>query len=90
MVLFGVIGVIALVAIVAAIGATLPRSHKASRTLRVNRASADDWPSIMSATSASGVPVDVLESAPPRRQVTRVKETEKMFGGTEVNRAIKN
>jgi hypothetical protein len=81
-VLFGVIGVIALVAIVAAIGATLPRGHKASRTLRVSRAPADVWPAIVAATSASGVPVDVLESAPPHRQVTGVKETEKMFGGT--------
>ena len=36
----------------------------------------------MQATAASGVPVDVVESDPPRRQVTRVKDTEKMFGGT--------
>ena len=33
-------------------------------------------------TAASSVPVDVLEEDPPRRLVTRVKETEKMFGGT--------
>jgi hypothetical protein len=36
----------------------------------------------MQATAASGVPIDVIESDPPRRQVTRVKDTEKMFGGT--------
>jgi hypothetical protein len=80
--LFIVVGVIALVAIVAAIGAMLPRDHKASRTLRVKRTPADVWPAITAATSASDVPVDVLEHTPPYRMVTRVKETEKMFGGT--------
>ena len=33
-------------------------------------------------TAASGVPVDIVENDPPRRLVSRVKETEKMFGGT--------
>jgi hypothetical protein len=80
--LFVVVGVVVLVAIVAAVGATLPRDHKASRTLRVKRAPADVWPVITSAMSASDVPVDVLENTPPSRLVTRVKAAEKNFGGT--------
>jgi hypothetical protein len=32
--------------------------------------------------SASDVPVDIVESDPPRKLVSKVKETEKMFGGT--------
>jgi hypothetical protein len=81
-VLFLGAGVIAMAAIVAAIGAALPRNHKASRTLRVKRAPAEVWPAITAATSASDVPVDVLEQTPPHRLVTRVKATEQMFGGT--------
>jgi hypothetical protein len=80
--LFAVVGLAAVVAIVAVIGAMLPRTHVASRSLTIARPPADVWAALMQATSASGVPVDVLESDPPRRQVTRVKETEKMFGGT--------
>jgi hypothetical protein len=70
------------VAIVAVIGASLPRNHVASRSLAVRRSPEEIWPVIMQATTSSGVPVDVIESDPPRRQVTRVKDTEKMFGGT--------
>jgi hypothetical protein len=70
------------VAVIAAIGATLPRNHVASRSLALRRPAEEVWPAIMQATAASGVPVDVVESDPPRRQVTRVKDTEKMFGGT--------
>ena len=80
--LIGMLVLVALVAIVAAIGATLPRDHKASRTLRVKRPPVDVWPAIAAATTASDVPVDVLESTPPYRQVTRVKASEKNFGGT--------
>jgi hypothetical protein len=72
----------AVVALVAIIGATLPRNHVASRSLVLRRTPEEIWPAIMQATNSSGVPVDVIESDPPRRQVTRVKETEKMFGGT--------
>jgi hypothetical protein len=81
-VLIALVGLIAVIAIVAAIGAMLPRDHTASRTLRVKRPPADVWPALIAATGASDVPVDVLESTPPRRLITRVKETEKMFGGT--------
>jgi len=80
--LYAVLGAIALVALVAAIGATLPRAHNASRTLRVKRPPTEVWPAITAATVASDVPVDVLENAPPHRLVTRVKETERNFGGT--------
>jgi hypothetical protein len=73
---------VALVGIVTLIGSRLPREHTASRTLRVKRSPTDVWAAVTQATSASGVPVDVLESVPPYRLVTRVKESEKMFGGT--------
>jgi hypothetical protein len=60
----------------------LPRNHTASRTLRVKRTPAEIWPALINATQASDVPVDVLESQPPVRLVTRVTEREKNFGGT--------
>ena len=81
-ILIALVVVAAVVAVIAAIGATLPRDHVATRSLAVRRPPEEVWPAIMQATAASGVPVDVVESDPPRRQVTRVKDTEKMFGGT--------
>jgi hypothetical protein len=81
-ILIGIAVMAAVVAVIAAIGATLPRDHVASRSLALPRPAEEVWPAIMQATAASGVPVDVLESDPPRRQVTRVKDTEKNFGGT--------
>ncbi len=75
-------GLVVLLAGIAAIGATLPRTHKASRTLRVNRGPAEVWPVLLSATQASSTPVDVLESVPPHRLVTRVTAKETNFGGT--------
>ena len=75
-------GLALVVVIVVAIGAMLPRNHKASRTRRVQRAPAEVWPVLMQAMAASDVPVDVLESQPPHRLVTRVTEKEKNFGGT--------
>jgi len=80
-ILFGMGGLTALVAVVAAIGSRLPRHHTASRTLRVKRPPADVWAAVTGLTGASSVPVDVVESHPPFRLVTRVKETEKNFGG---------
>jgi hypothetical protein len=71
-----------LIAIVAAIGATLPRNHVASRTLRIRRSPDEIWAAVTQAMRASSVPVDIVENDPPRRLVTKVKETEKMFGGT--------
>lgn len=75
-------GLLALIAGIAIVGAMLPRTHKASRTLRVKRSPADVWPVLMQLTQASDVPVDVLESQPPHRLVTRVTEKERNFGGT--------
>jgi len=80
--MIGVLGLVVFIAIVAAIGATLPRNHRASRTLRVKRSPADVWSAITAATTASNVPVDVIENMPPHRLVTRVKESERNFGGT--------
>jgi hypothetical protein len=75
-------GLVLVLVVVAVIGAMLPRTHKASRTLRVNRPPADVWPVVMQTTQASEVPVDVLESEAPHRLVTRVTEKETNFGGT--------
>jgi hypothetical protein len=77
-----ILGLAAVIAAIAAVGAMLPRAHKASRTLRLHRAPADIWPVVTQTAQASSVPVDVLESNPPHRLVTRVKETERNFGGT--------
>ena len=81
-IVFVVGGLVVLMAGVAAIGAMLPREHKASRAMRVKRPPADVWPVVMQVTQASDVPVDVLDSQPPHRLVTRVSEKEKNFGGT--------
>jgi len=70
------------VVIAAVAGALMPREHVASRTLRVRRAPADVWPVISSLAAASSVPVDVVERDPPHRLVSRVKDTERNFGGT--------
>jgi hypothetical protein len=75
-------GLVLLIVIVAAIGATLPRTHTASRTLRVRRSPQEAWTAITQAMTTSDVPVDIVESDPPRKLVSKVKETEKMFGGT--------
>jgi hypothetical protein len=81
-VLVGLAAVVAIVAIVMIVGARLPREHRASRTLRVSRAPADVWPVVTRLAGASSVPVDILESQPPHRLVTRIKATERQFGGT--------
>jgi hypothetical protein len=75
-------GLVLLVAGIVIIGSMLPRTHKASRTLRLKRSPGDVWPVMMNAARASSVPVDILENDPPHRLVTRVTEAEKNFGGT--------
>jgi hypothetical protein len=75
-------GLVLLIAVIAAIGAMLPRNHTASRTLRVRRPPQDAWTALTTAMSTSDVPVDILESDPPRKLVSKVKDTETMFGGT--------
>jgi hypothetical protein len=77
-----VVLVSAIAAVIATIGARLPRQHVVSRTLRVRRTPEEVWSILIQTTAASSVPVDLVEQEAPRRMVTRVKETEKMFGGT--------
>jgi hypothetical protein len=78
-----VLTLVVIVVLIAIVGSQLPRDHAASRTLRLTKTSPPDaWTAVMAATSASSVPVDVVEQDPPRRLVTKVKDTEKMFGGT--------
>src|SRR5207247_3467236 len=78
-----VLGALAvLVVLIEVIGSRLPRDHAASRSLTVRRTPQEVWAAVTQATAASSVPVDVVEQDPPRRLVTRVKESEKMFGGT--------
>ena len=77
-----VAGLAALAAIVALVGAQLPRDHVASRTLRVHRPPEEIWPVVTRLMAASSVPADIIEHDPPRRLVSRVKETEKNVGGT--------
>ena len=81
-VLFGVFGIVALVVVMAIMGTRLPREHRATRTVKLPRPPADVWAAVTRNASAASVPVDVLESTPPFRMVTRVKESEKNFGGT--------
>ena len=79
---FAVAALAALGAIVAIAGTQLPRDHVASRTPRLRRTPEEVWPIVTRLMAASSVPTDILEQDPPRRLVSRVKETEKMFGGT--------
>ncbi len=79
---FILIGLATLVAVVAVIGMQLPRNHVASRTLRVRRPPQDVWPVVTQLMAASSVPTDIVENDQPRRLVSRVKDTGKMFGGT--------
>ena len=71
-----------IVGVVVLVGMQLPREHVASRMLRVRRAPDEIWPVLTKRMASSDVPVDILENDPPRRLTSRVKETEKMFGGT--------
>jgi len=80
LIVFGALAV--LVLLVAMIGSRLPREHVASRTMRLRRTPQEVWAAVTQATASSSVPVEVVEQDPPRRQVTRVKDSEKNFGGT--------
>jgi hypothetical protein len=80
--LFILFGVTTLVTVVVQIGARLPREHRVSRTATLPQPPAEVWAAIAQAASSASVPVDVLESKPPSRLVTRVKQSEKQFGGT--------
>lgn len=76
------VALVVVVAIVAIVGSMLPRNHVASRTLHVRRALQDVWAVVTRLAGGSSIPVEVVESTPPTRLVTRVKETERNFGGT--------
>ncbi len=75
-------GLATLAVVTTCIGAMLPRNHVAHGTLRLRQPPQAIWPVVTEIAAASAVPVDVIESVPPHRLVTRVKETETMFGGT--------
>jgi hypothetical protein len=81
-VLFVLAGLVVIVCVIAIVGAMLPRDHVASRTVRLRRPPQDVWNAVAAETKKSSVPVDVVESDPPRRLVTRVTAAEKNFGGT--------
>ena len=68
--------------IVAAIGAMLPRTHVASRSLTLRRTPEEIWPVVIGIAGGSSVPADIIESDPPRKQVSRVTAAQKNFGGT--------
>jgi hypothetical protein len=75
------VGLAAAIAAVAIVGTMLPRTHMASRRMRLQHAPEEVWPVLMRTLDGSAVPVDVLENRPPVRLVTRVKESERNFGG---------
>ena len=81
-ILLSLVVLVIFVVAIAIIGSRLPRDHVASRSLTVRRSPQEVWAAVTHATAASSVPVDIVEQDPPRRLVTRVKESEKMFGGT--------
>src|SRR5256885_17199068 len=78
----GVAGLAVLIVGIAASGSMLPRNPRASRSLRLHRSPDEVWAVVTELARASDVPVEVVESAPPHRLVTRVTEQEKNFGGT--------
>jgi len=80
--LFGVAGLAIVIAIVVIVGSTLPRNHIASRTARFRHSPEDVWAALTRGLDRSSVPVDTVERRPPSRLVTRVKESERNFGGT--------
>jgi len=86
-ILLAVAIVIVLVAVVAAIGALLPRDHIASRTLTMRRTAQEVWavisdPAFGKDATGQDVPVEIVESVPPKRLVTRIADPNQPFGGT--------
>jgi hypothetical protein len=81
-VVFGALGLAFIVDVIVTAGARLPRDHRATRTVRLPGRPEQVWPVITRIAEGASVPVDVVEHDPPRRLVTRVKESEKQFGGT--------
>jgi hypothetical protein len=86
-ILLGVVIVTVLVAVVAAIGALLPRDHVASRTLTMHRPAQEVWavisdPAFAKDATGQDVPVETVESMPPKKLVTRIADPNQPFGGT--------
>jgi len=86
-ILLTVIIVVALVAVVAVIGALSPRDHLASRTLTTRRPAEELWalvanPAFARDATGQDVPVETVESTPPRKLVTRIADPNQPFGGT--------
>jgi hypothetical protein len=84
---FTVLGLAVLAALIAAIGAALPRDHAASRTLTTRHSPADVWaviadPGFATAATGQDVPVEILESHPPHRMVSKIADPNLPFGGT--------
>jgi hypothetical protein len=80
-------GLAAVVALVAIAGAMLPRTHRASRTLRVARTAEEIWtlvsdPAWSRDASGQNIPVETVESRPPTRLVSRIADPSLPFGGT--------
>jgi hypothetical protein len=85
--LFVVLVLVAVAVAVTAIGLLLPRNHVASRTLSLHRSPEDIWAVISNVAlnrelSESDVPVEIVESRPPSRLVSRIADPTLPFGGT--------
>jgi hypothetical protein len=86
-ILLAVAIVVVLVAVVAVLGALLPRDHVASRTLTTRRPAEELWalvsnPAFARDATGQDVPVETIESTPPRTLVTRIADPKQPFGGT--------
>lgn len=86
-ILLAVAAIAALVAVVAIIGAMLPRDHVASRTLTTRRSAEELWalvsnPAFAREATGQDVPVETIESTPPRTLVTKIADPNQPFGGT--------
>lgn len=86
-VLFAVAALALIVAIVAVVGAMLPRDHVASRTLTVRKPPEAVWalvsnPAFAKDATGQDLPVETIESVPPKRLVTRIADPNQPFGGT--------
>jgi hypothetical protein len=85
--ILGVVIVTVPVAVVAVIGALLPRDHVASRTLATRRPAQEVWavisdPAFGKNATGQDVPVETVESMPPKKLVTRIADPNQPFGGT--------
>jgi hypothetical protein len=86
-ILFALATLAVLVAVIAIVGAMLPRDHVASRTLTTRRPVENVWalvsdPAFAKAATGQDVPVETIESTPPRKLVTRIADPNQPFGGT--------